>query len=177
MPTALPPDERCVAHPGRPAVDRCPVCDRPRCGADTRGPGCRVCKGRLAVPRPPAPPLELVVRAGVAAHLVAVVVGVVLQEYPGSPVFQYVAPAVGGAAIGAVATAAAGEPRGPVLAKVRAVGVVYAVCAAAFGFQLEGTYRVLSASPYVLVPYALAAAAAWLWTRPPRRSVRASADG
>jgi hypothetical protein len=170
---ALP--DRCVAHPSRPAVDRCPVCDRPRCGADATGPGCAVCHGvdaEAAVRTPSA--LEVVVRAALAAHVLALVAGVVLQEYPGSPFFQYVAPAVGGAAVSAGATAAAGEPRGPVIRAIRVVVTVYAVLAVAFGFSLEGTYDVLEARGAVLLPYLCAGVAALLWTRPPRRRVRAS---
>lgn len=170
---ALP--DRCVAHPSRPAVDLCPVCERPRCGADATGPGCAVCHGRTAAGPPPATPKELLVRAALAAHGLALVAGLVLQEYPGAPVFGYLAPAVGGAAVGAAATAAAGEPRGPVLRAVRAVAVVYAVLATALGFALEGTYEALDPKQQVLLPYLAAAAAAWLWTRPPRRRVRASA--
>ena len=167
--------ERCVAHPSRPAVDRCPVCDRPRCGADAAAPGCAVCGGKgAAAARRAAGALELLVRATLSAHVTALVAGLVLAEYPGSPVFQYAAPAIGGAAVGAAATAGAGEPRGAVLQRVRLVAVLYAVLAAGFGFVLDGTYDVLDAEPAVLVPYLVAALAAWLWTRPPRARVRAS---
>ena len=169
------PVERCVAHPSRPAVDHCPVCGRPRCGADATGPGCGVCAGTAGPsPRRPAPPAELLVRAVLSAHAVALVAGVVLAEYPGSPFFQYAAPAVGGAAVGAAATAGAGEPRGAVLQRVRVVAVVYAVLATAFGFVLDGTYDVLDPQRAVLVPYLVAGLAAWLWTRPPKPRVRAS---
>jgi hypothetical protein len=61
-----------------------------------------------------------------------------------------------------------------VLQRVRLVAVVYAVLATAFGFVLDGTYDVLDAQRAVLVPYLVAALAAWLWTRPPRARVRAS---
>jgi hypothetical protein len=178
MATRLLDGERCVAHPGRPAVDHCPVCDRPRCGADTAGRGCAVCGG-LREPLRGRPPSarELLVRAAMACQVLALVAGVILQEYPGAPVFQYLAPAVGGAAVGASATAAAGEPRGPLLTRVRVLAVVYGVLATAFGFMLDGTYGVLDAQPAVLIPYLVAGAAAWLWTRPPRRRVKASAGG
>jgi hypothetical protein len=171
---ALP--DRCVAHPSRPAVDLCPVCDRPRCGADAQGRGCAVCHGRAATAARPAPARELLVRAALGAHVMAILTGLVLQEYPGSPVFGYVAPAVGGAAVGAVATAAAGEPRGPVLRLVRAVASLYAVLATAFGFALEGTWDVWEPRVEVLAPYVCAGLACWLWTHPPRRRVRASED-
>src|SRR2546428_12518060 len=73
--------ERCVAHPSRPAVDHCPVCERPRCGADATGPGCAVCGGALVGARRPASDAELVVRAALACHVIALVAGVGLQEY------------------------------------------------------------------------------------------------
>jgi hypothetical protein len=168
--------ERCVAHPSRPAVAHSPVCERPRCGADARGRGCAICKGRSSTQARPASTRELVVRAALASHLMAIATGLVLQEYPGAPLFGYVAPAVGGAAVGAVATAAAGEPRGPVLRVIRALATLYGVLATAFGFALEGTYDVWEPRVAVLGPYACAAVATWLWTRPPRRRVKASED-
>ncbi|HUR51140.1 MAG TPA: hypothetical protein VMZ11_03345 [Mycobacteriales bacterium] len=170
--------ERCVAHPGRPAVDHCPVCERPRCGADSTGRGCLVCGGSSGADgRRPATSLERLVRAALAAYAVVLVAGVVLAEYPGSPFFEYAAPAVGGAAVGAAATAASGEPRGALLQRVRVVAIVYAVLAAAFGFRLDATYEVLDLERAVLVPYLVAGAAAWLWTRPPAPRVRASEGG
>lgn len=168
--------ERCVAHPSRPAVDRCPVCERPRCGADAQGPGCAICHGKVAGQARPAAARELLVRAALGSHAMAIATGLVLQEYPGSPWFGYIAPAVGGAAVGAVATASAGEPRGPVLRLIRAIATLYAVLAAAYAFALEGTYEVYDPKVEVLGPYVLAGAAAWLWTRPPRRRVKASED-
>jgi hypothetical protein len=127
--------------------------------------------------RRPAPAPELLVRAALACQVVGLVTGVVLQEYPGAPVFQYLAPAVGGAAVGAAATAAAGEPRGPLLVRVRVLAVVYSVLATGLGFMLDGTYGVLDAKAEVLLPYLAAGAAAWLWTRPPKpRKVKASED-
>lgn len=169
--------ERCVAHPSRPAVDHCPVCARPRCGADAAGRGCGVCGGKAQdSARRPASTLELLVRASLAAHVAALLAGVVLAEYPGSPFFQYAAPAVGGAAVSAAATAAAGEPRGAVRQRVRVVAAVYAVLATAFGFVLDGTYGVLDVDRAVLGPYVVAGVAAWLWTRPPQPRVRASED-
>ena len=176
MAPSLAPGERCVAHPSRPAVDSCPVCDRPRCGADAKGAGCAVCGGKVAVVRRPAPAPELLVRSAIACHVVAIVTGVVLQEYPGSPVFQYLAPAVGGAAVGAAATAAAGEPRGMLLLRVRVLAVVYSVLATGYGFVLEGTYKVYDLKGVVLLPYVAAGLAAWLWTRPPKPRAKKSDD-
>ena len=71
---------------------------------------------------------------------------------------------------GGAATAAAGTPGPGVLSnRVRLVAVLFAVLGSALGFVLEGTYGALSAHLDVLVPYAIAAGAAWLWTAPPRR--------
>jgi hypothetical protein len=171
---------RCAAHPGRPAVDTCPVCSRPRCGADqvaAPGGGCAVCLGavpnRRAVARsvPSATRRELLVRAALAADAAAVAWGYVTAEYVGSELFQYFSPAILGVLCGGAATAAAGTPRrGPLSNQVRLLSVVYSLLGAALGFRLEGTYDVLSTRSDVLVPYAIAAAAAWLWTAPPRRA-------
>jgi hypothetical protein len=97
--------------------------------------------------------------------------GYVTAEYVGSELFQYLSPAILGVLCGGAATAAAGTPRrGPLSNHVRLVSVLYSVLGAALGFLLEGTYDVLSTRSTVLVPYAIAAAAAWLWTAPPRRA-------
>jgi len=171
--TDLPPGARCVAHPSRPAVDRCPTCDRPRCGADGPGPRCQVCHGLASAPVT-APPtdLERVVRGALGAYVLTLGGGLITSEYIGSSLFEYAAPAVVGIACGAAATAAAGEPRGPVLQRVRLVAVVFALVAVALGFRVEGTYGLVEAEPRVLVPYLVAAVACWLWTAPPKRRVR-----
>ncbi|MGZ6825887.1 MAG: hypothetical protein ACXVGH_03770 [Mycobacteriales bacterium] len=166
---------RCAAHPGRPAVDACPVCERPRCGADAAaapGGGCTVCLGgapRARAGASTAGPHELLVRAALAGYAAAVGWGYVTAEYVGADLFQYLSPAVLGVLCGGAATAAAGSPRsGPLVLRVRQLSVLLAVLGSALGFVLEGTYGALSSSPDVLVPYAIAAAAAWLWTAPPR---------
>ncbi len=164
------PEPRCVAHPGRPAVDRCPRCGRPRCGADATGPRCAVCGAaeQVAAPRE-LTAAEVVVRAALGATAVALPAGWVLSEYVSSPLLQYLAPVVVGVACAGAATWAARDPRGPVRPWVRLVAVLYAVLGTALGFVLEGTYGVLSADLDVLVPYAAAAGGAWLWSAPPRR--------
>jgi hypothetical protein len=167
---------RCAAHPSRPAVDACPVCDRPRCGADqvaAPGGGCTVCGGADGRParRPARPPdeRELLVRAALAAYAAAVAWGYVTAEYVGAGYFAYLSPAVLGVLCGGAATSAAGSPRpGPLLQRVRLAAVLLALLGSGLGFVLEGTYGVLSASTDVLVPYAITVAAAWLWTSPPR---------
>jgi hypothetical protein len=180
MPAAAAPPAsglRCAAHPARPAVDACPRCGRPRCGADASGPGCAVCSAARSTPggRPPAA-VELLVRAVLAAYGAAVLAGMVNSEYIGSDYFAYVAPAIAGVATGAAATAAA--PARRVLRHVRIAGVALGVVAVALGFVLEGTYDPVDLRAEVLVPYGIAGAAAWLWTAPPRRKrVKASSGG
>jgi hypothetical protein len=166
------PTDRCAAHPGRPAVDICPVCARPRCGTDAaaaRGGGCEVCHGLSdARTHVPAAPLELLVRGVLGANLTAVTWGFVESEYVQAGVFQYLAPLVLGAFTGGVALAAAGQPRGTDGTRMRLVAVACALLGCAFGFVLEGTYGPFSTSRDVLLPYLLAAAACWLWTLPPK---------
>lgn len=170
----MPPPARCAAHPARPAVDACPVCDRLRCGADrglAPGGGCTVCLGGSSTARryPVAGEQELLIRAVVVANVLAVAGGYVNAEYVGAPIFQYLAPAVLGVLCGGGATAAAATPRtGTLSTRVRAVSTVYAVLGSALGFVLEGTYAAISTSFDVLLPYAIAAAAAWFWTAPPK---------
>lgn len=172
-PPLLPADARCVAHPSRPAVDRCPRCGRPRCGADAVTESCPVCRAEQAAEaRRTAPLLEVVVRAALGASGLAFPSGWVLAEYVGSPVFQYLAPVVVGVACAAAATGASGDPAGRARTVMRAVAVLYAVLGTALGFVLDGTYGVLSARADVLVPYLAAAGGAWLWSAPPRRRRR-----
>jgi hypothetical protein len=172
------PAARCAAHPSRPAVDSCPRCERPRCDADRAlgpGGGCVVCRGADPAPTPArsgrvARNRELLVRAALAADAAAVAWGYVTAEYVGADVFQYLSPAVLGVLCGGAATTAAGSPGPGVLSnRIRLVAVLFALLGTALGFVLEGTYRALTASTDVLVPYAIAAGAAWLWTTPPRR--------
>ena len=167
------PSLRCAAHPGRPAVDSCPVCARPRCGtdaADAHGGGCAVCHGVTEVTAHRAPSrLELLVRGVLGAELTAVVWGFVEAEYVQAGVFQFLAPLVLGAFTGGVALAAAGQPRGADGTRMRVVAVVCALLGCAFGFVQEGTFTAFSTSQDVLVPYVLAASACWLWTLPPKR--------
>ena len=162
--------QRCAAHPGRPAVDSCPVCDRPRCGADAAeavGGGCAVCHGITETrSHPPASALELLVRGAVGANLMAVLWGYVEAEYVQAGVFQYLAPLVLGAFTGGVSMAAAGQPRGKVGTRMRLLAVGYSLLGCAWGFVREGTFGALSTSGDVLLPYLLAAVACWGWTLP-----------
>jgi uncharacterized membrane protein YeaQ/YmgE (transglycosylase-associated protein family) len=164
--------ERCAVHPARPAVDRCPVCDRPRCGADAVGAGCRACRGLPEVANlvsPPAADDERLVRAALAAYAVALPAGVVASEYVDSPVFSYVFPFVVGVVTGWAATAAARtDGRGRLGTRVRTIGAVLGVLGVALGFLLEKSLDPVSADVHVLLPYVAAVAGAVLWTSPPR---------
>ena len=175
---------RCAVHPSRPAVDACPVCGRPRCGADVASvvSGCLGCAGQAERPASVgAPPgdLERLVRAALAAYSVALLGGPVGSEYVGSTVFEYLGPFVVGVICGGAATRAAGtHGRGRIGKAVRAVAAVIAVLGVAFSFVLEESQDALSVSPDVLLPYAAAVAGALLWTMPPRsrRPSEAEAD-
>lgn len=180
----MPPSsqERCAAHPSRPAVDACPVCERPRCDADrslASGGGCTVCGGgdkpvQVDPVRRKARNRELLVRASLGANAAAILWGYVTSEYVGAEWFQYLSPAFLGVLCGGTATAAARNPAPGVLSnRIRLVSVLYALLGTSFGFVLEGTYPALSTSSDVLIPYAIAAAAAALWTTPPKKKQKA----
>ncbi|MFN2538231.1 MAG: hypothetical protein ABR549_08770 [Mycobacteriales bacterium] len=166
------PPTRCAAHPGRPAIDSCPVCGRPRCGADAARPlggGCAVCHGisEAGAHRPASRP-ELLVRGALGANLMAVVWGFVEAEYVQAGVFQYLAPLVLGAFTGGVALSASGQPRGRDGTRMRVIAVGYSLLGCGWGFVREGTFGAFSTSGDVLLPYLLAAAACWAWTLPPK---------
>ena len=168
------PRLRCAVHPSRPAVDDCPVCGRPRCGADVAAVavGCLGCAGeaeRWTPPVRPAGDAERLVRAALAAYAVALLGGPVGSEYVGSTVFEYLGPFVVGIICGGAATRAAHtNGRGPIGTAVRALASVMALLGVAFSFVLEESQDVLSVSPDVLLPYAAAVVGALLWTLPPR---------
>lgn len=116
-------------------------------------------------------------RAALAAEAVALLWGKVTSEYIGAPTFQYLSPAVLGVLCGGAATSAARVPvlRSRLGLRVRLIGVLAAVVGVAYGVLDEGTHHPLSSSSQVLVPYAIAAAASFLWTQPPRRRPRVKA--
>lgn len=172
---ATAPPLRCAVHPSRPAVDRCPVCERPRCGADAAapGPGCPACSApgpERSAGAPPPSDLERLVRAALAGLAVALLGGLIASEYVGAAVFDYLGPIAVGVVVGAAATkAAGGGGRGPTGLLVRVLAAVLSVFSVALGFVLEESQHPLSARPAVLLPYAAAVAGAVLWTIPPRR--------
>lgn len=170
---SLPPGARCGVHPVRRAVDRCPVCARPRCAADAAaapGGGCPACVGL-----PPGagssaaevPALESVVRAALGAMAVALLGGVVAAEYVDAQLFAYLTPFVVGVLTGAAAQSASGGARtGRSLTRVRAVALVYAVLGVGLGFALERSKDALDSA--TLLPYLAAVAGVVLWTLPPK---------
>lgn len=154
-------------------MDRCPTCNRPRCGADQGlGQSCAVCGAAPAavVPNGRRPSSrELLVRAALAGYATALVWASVTAEYVGAGLFQYFSPALLGILTAGAAMSAAGSPRKGALAQqVRVAGSVLSLLGAGLGFQLEGTYRAVSLHATVLVPYVITVAAAWLWNAPPK---------
>ena len=122
--------------------------------------------------------LERLVRGTLAAQGVGLAFGTVASEYVGSPSLQYVLPVLLGVLCGEAATVAAGTSRGAdgvapsVALQIRLVAAVLSVLGVGWAVLEEGSYRPLSLHRQVLLPYALAAAAALLWTLPPRRERR-----
>lgn len=115
-------------------------------------------------------------RGALASHAAALLGGLVAAEYVDAQAFAYLTPAVVGAGVGAAAQAASGTGRAAARtragAQVRVLAAVLAVLGVALGFVLEGSRSPLAAG--ALVPYALAAAGAVLWTAPPRRARQAA---
>ena len=132
--------DRCASHPGRPAVDECPVCSRPRCGAEQHelgAGGCAVCVAERRAIRPELPVRVRVIAAAIAGLLVAVVGGAVSSEYVGAQWFDLAAPALTGIAVGIVATAVARtRGKGPLDWPLRGFAAVLAVLGTALSFRL-----------------------------------------
>ena len=173
---------RCAVHPSRPAVDDCPVCGRPRCGADVASvtTGCLGCVGETASPAAsvvPAGDLERLVRATLAAYAVALLGGPIGSEYVGATIFEYLGPFVVGMICGGAATRAAHTHGRDRLGRaVRGIAAGVALLGVGFSFVLEKSQDVLSVSPDVLLPYAAAVAGALLWTMPPRSAARPDSE-
>lgn len=176
----LSPGTRCGVHPVRRAVDRCPVCARPRCAADADlapGGGCPACGGLSpTVPAAaPVPVRERLVRAALAGQATALLGGAVAAQYVDAQLFAYLTPFVVGVLTAAAAQSASRAPRtGPDAMRVRLVAVVYAVLGVALGFALEKSKDAFEGS--TLVPYLAAVAGVVLWTLPPKARVPAEDD-
>ena len=161
-------DQRCAVHPARPAVDSCPVCGRPRCGADVRaapGGGCLQCGGLPAEVRPRAAgdrEFMQVIAALLSSLLLAELLAPVVSEYVGAKAFAEITPFLLGLACASTAAAAArthGHGRIDVIA--RAIGGLAAVLGTAFAFILvPGTQDIFGPAGTVLPPYASAIAGA-----------------
>lgn len=170
--TELAEGERCAAHPGRLALDRCPTCSRPRCATDRLPTGCTLCQATpqdpTAVRRKPTQP-ELLVRAALAAYATSVAWSFVAAEYIGAGAFQYLAPALLGILAGGAAVAAASNPRpGPLLQRIRITSVVCAVLGVGVGFLVASPFDRPPLELQTVLPYLIAGAAAWYWTGPPK---------
>ncbi|MDQ6649801.1 MAG: hypothetical protein M3Z02_06755 [Actinomycetota bacterium] len=175
---ALPaPSLRCAVHPARPALDRCPVCRQPRCGVDadlSPGGGCLRCSGVAAGlpvghPRSTAGRLVTAVLAVVPATVAAAWVS---SQYVGAAVFSLVLPGLTGCLCGwVVLRAAGGADRTALGYAVRTLAVVAAAAGTACSFLfVPGGESALHPAGRVVPPYAVAVAAAWLWTRPAARA-------
>ena len=179
-PGSAPAGVRCAMHPGRAAVDACPVCLRPCCGVDLLDgqPGCGSCRravedAALRASAPPAvlPGLEPYIRAALAGTFAAVLGGLVTSEYIGAPFFAYVAPFLVGVLCGGAALRSARtDGRGVLGGRIRAIGVAYALLGVGVGFKVvPGGGSAFSPVSGVVLPYLCAAVGAVLWTMPPKR--------
>jgi hypothetical protein len=157
-------DVRCAAHPARPAVDECPVCGRPRCGADAQaapGGGCLQCGGQPASgPTPPSFQRDLarLIAGTLAAVFLAELLAPVVSEYVGAKGFAEITPFLLGLACAAgAATAARTHGKGGIDIVVRAIGAVAAILGTAFAFRLvPGSLSPFHPAGTVLPPYGCA---------------------
>lgn len=172
------PDARCAVHPSSPSVDSCPVCERARCAADAAaapGGGCLACEGRHPLTGPPPLDLRALVTAGCLCGIVVVPAGLISSQYVGAGVVGYAVPMFVGIIVSIAAEYGAGPRRGP---RLRYLAMLYSVLAIAIGLhdpRASGSVfvarnNVLPLPEWVqaLLLYVIAAAAAWLWTAPPR---------
>jgi len=172
---------RCALHPARLAVDSCPRCARPRCGADAAeygGRGCVACLNPAPV-APPAPYAERVVRAGLAAFVVALIGGWIATQYVDVQFFSEVAPGLVGLATAWAASAAAGGPADVRLRRATLlIAAVAGLLGAGLAFRLEsaGGQDPLGSWHEVGPPYVAALVGTLAWPivfAPPARKPRA----
>lgn len=154
---------RCAVHPSRRAADLCPVCDRPRCGADAarfQAAGCAACV-HTSRPRPPAPKVERMLRAALAALAVAYVGAWVAAQYVDTQWFGLIAPGLVGLACAWAASSAAGRPRPGV---VLGVAAVTGILATALSDRLvPGGQNLFLPVSHRLPPYLAAVVGALAW--------------
>lgn len=118
--------------------------------------------------RPPVPPVQQVLRALLAAGVVAAVASPVCSEYVEAGFLQYVVPLVTGVLCGGAGLAVARNPGRDQLGLVlRAMTSVLAVLGVAVGFHLEGSQGLLE--PKSIGIYAIAVVGDLVWTQPPKR--------
>ena len=167
---------RCAVHPSLPAADTCPVCERPRCAADSAaapGGGCLACEGRRGGSGPPPLDLEALVRAAAACNVTAVIAGVIASQYVGAGWVGYVVPGFVAIVVSIAAEHAAGKKRGP---RLRYLAAFYSVLSVAVGFQSPRAAETpFALEAKVIAPYVVAALVSWLWTAPPRVVKRSEA--
>lgn len=155
--------QRCAVHPSRRAADTCPVCGRPRCGADAsalRSRGCVACTGALR-PAAPAPLAERVVRGALAALAVCFVGGWIAAQYVDTQWFAVIAPALVGLACAGASSSAAGRPTARV---VLVLAAAMAVLATGLSDRLvPGGQNLFLPPSHRLPPYLAAVLGALAW--------------
>ncbi|MGN6472721.1 MAG: hypothetical protein ACTHK4_03605 [Mycobacteriales bacterium] len=164
---------RCAVHPSRPASDRCPNCDRPRCVDDAVSHGVAGCTACLsqAPERPPPSRLEALVATAQVIVPVAVIGGWIYSQYVEVHIFSWLVPIlIGIAGVSPGSFLRFPQPRRHPLA----VGVVAGVLGTAFGFRLfpHGPHNPLQPAHEVVFPYLCAALGAAVWPivlGPPRK--------
>ena len=121
---------------------------------------------------PPAGDLERVVRGVIATSLCCAPAGVIVSEYVGTAYFSWITPGLAGVVLGWVAMLSSRvDLRSQAGLIMRGAAVLYALLATGFGFRfVPGGESPFHPAGRVLLPYAAAAAGAWLWTMPPRKS-------
>lgn len=163
---------RCAVHPARRAADACPVCRRPRCGADAMAyadRGCAACVDAGHSPTP-TPVSERVVRSGLGALAVAYVGAWVAAQYVDTQYFAVIAPGLVG--LGCAWAASAAGRRLPARL-VLTLAATAAVLGTALSDRLvPGGQNLFLPASHRLPPYLAAVVGALAWPvlfGPPRR--------
>ena len=154
---------RCAVHPSRRAADLCPICDRPRCGADAarfQAAGCAACV-QIGRPGPPASNNERMLRAALAALAVGYVGAWVAAQYVDTQWFGLIAPALVGLACAGAASWAGRRPRTGVALGVAAVTGILAT--ALSDRLVPGGQNLFLPVSHRLPPYLAAVLGALAW--------------